>query len=191
MIRITNSEFKALQKLLSDQASEIRRLRKIINWYKRGGKKMARNYDTSSEVVTNETGAVEHERVAQPEINLGREREYEIGRDEAWSSHILETSRRNTVHFDKLLVDERAHDHELRNLSVQAMQNAVETANMVSKQAVRHSDLAIDRQWNVDEQGFTVADILKAAGGETTAQKAISADIVALIDVLVEKLRAS
>jgi hypothetical protein len=39
----------------------------------------------------------------------------------------------------------------LNQLSVQALQNSVETANMVSKQAVRHSDLAIDRQWNLDE----------------------------------------
>ena len=39
----------------------------------------------------------------------------------------------------------------LNNLATQALQNAVETANMVGKQAVRHSDIAIDRQWNVNE----------------------------------------
>lgn len=49
----------------------------------------------------------------------------------------------------------------VNNLAVQALQNAVETANMVGKQAVRHSDIAIDRQWNVDEQGYTVAEILR------------------------------
>ena len=38
--------------------------------------------------------------------------------------------------------------------------NALGTMDMVDKQSVRHSDLAIDRQWNVDEQGYTVADIL-------------------------------
>jgi len=31
---------------------------------------------------------------------------------------------------------------------------------MVSKQSVRHGDLAIDRQWNVDEQGYTARAIL-------------------------------
>lgn len=36
-------------------------------------------------------------------------------------------------------------------IAEQALQNAVETANMVGKQAVRHGDLAIDRQWNLDE----------------------------------------
>ena len=49
----------------------------------------------------------------------------------------------------------------INNIAEQALQNAVETANMVSKQAVRHSDIAIDRQWNVDEQGYQAADILR------------------------------
>jgi hypothetical protein len=49
----------------------------------------------------------------------------------------------------------------IRNLTTQALQNSIETANMVAKQAVRHSDIAIDRQWNVDEQGFTVSEILR------------------------------
>jgi hypothetical protein len=49
----------------------------------------------------------------------------------------------------------------LNNLAVQAMQNAITTADMVAKQAVRHSDIAIDRQWNVDEQG--IAAVIAAA----------------------------
>jgi len=32
---------------------------------------------------------------------------------------------------------------------------------MVSKQAVRHSDIAIDRQWNPDEQGWQVTEIMR------------------------------
>jgi len=55
------------------------------------------------------------------------------------------------------------HARSVNQLTVQALQNAVETANMVSKQAVRHGDIAIDRQWNLDEQGFTVASILNDA----------------------------
>jgi delta-aminolevulinic acid dehydratase/porphobilinogen synthase len=49
----------------------------------------------------------------------------------------------------------------LNNLATQALQNAVETANMVSKQAVRHSDIAIDRQWNLDEQGYQAVEVLR------------------------------
>ena len=60
----------------------------------------------------------------------------------------------------KAINDANKHAAVLDNLSTQALQNAVETANMIAKQAVRHGDLAIDRQWNVDEQGYTVADIL-------------------------------
>jgi len=46
---------------------------------------------------------------------------------------------------------------DLHALTMQTMQNAVESANMVSKQAIRHGDLAIDRQWNVDEVAQLVA----------------------------------
>jgi hypothetical protein len=52
--------------------------------------------------------------------------------------------------------------NNLNNLATQALQNAVETANMVGKQAVRHSDIAIDRQWNVNETD-NMAAIVAAA----------------------------
>jgi len=175
---------------LRDLEREIEELKDLLNEQEEMEDEDMAN-DTESKIVTHETGAVEHERVSQPEINLGREREYEIGRDEGWSAHILENSRRNTLHFDKVMVDERSHDAQLKAVSLQALQNAVETANMVSKQSVRHGDLAIDRQWNVDEQGYAAADILKALSGESTAQKAISADIVALVDLLVSKLKVN
>lgn len=46
------------------------------------------------------------------------------------------------------------------NLSTQLLQNAIETANMVSKQAVRHADLATDRIWNINEtDAYSVAGI--------------------------------
>jgi hypothetical protein len=49
----------------------------------------------------------------------------------------------------------------LNNLATQALQNAIETANMVSKQAVRHSDLAIDRQWNLNETDYAGVEALR------------------------------
>jgi len=65
---------------------------------------------------------------------------------------------------------------DLHELSVQAMQNAIETANLVGKnatiasnlintQAVRHGDLSIDRQWNVDEVAAMLTVILKTFAG--------------------------
>ena len=45
-----------------------------------------------------------------------------------------------------------------------------------TKQAVRHADIAIDRQWNVDEQGYTAENILQ----QDTYQQAIQAAAVAI-----------
>jgi len=50
----------------------------------------------------------------------------------------------------------------LDNLTHQFLQNAIETANMVSKQAVRMMDLAADRQWNVNETDAYSVQALKA-----------------------------
>ena len=72
----------------------------------------------------------------------------------------LESIKRNRSYVDKVLSDAHSYDNQARNIANQALQNAVETANMVSKQAVRHGDIAIDHQWNVDEQGYQVAAIM-------------------------------
>ncbi len=96
------------------------------------------------------------------------EREFEVGKDEAWFANIkrtydefqhesLESIRRNRTIVDKTLSDAQQHDNARQDVALQALQNAVETANMVGKQAVRHSDVAIDRQWNVDEVAHLVA----------------------------------
>lgn len=74
----------------------------------------------------------------------------------------LESIRRNRSYVDKVLSDAHSIDMNSRHVAQQALQNAVETANMVGKQAVRHGDIAIDRTWNVDEQGYTVNTIISA-----------------------------
>lgn len=65
----------------------------------------------------------------------------------------------------------------LNNLATQALQNAIETANMVSKQAVRHSDIAIDRQWNVNETDYAAEAILRG----DTAKEALAATIAVAV----------
>ena len=153
------------------------------------------------------------------------EREFEIGKDEGWSSllyekdqnyfanrkrtydeyqaesleamrqvrrHAEEGVRKNAGQLDalngahleslgnreayvqKILSDAQSHDNVKQNIAEQALQNAVETANMVSKQAVRHSDLAIDRQWNINE-----TDQLSAKTG--VQQDAIAAAVTAAV----------
>ncbi len=58
----------------------------------------------------------------------------------------------------------------LNQIAAQALQNAVETANMVGKQAVRHGDIAIDGQWNPVQQG----------AGDTLTARAVSINDVSL-----------
>ena len=116
------------------------------------------------------------------------EREFEVGKDESWFANIkrtydefqqesLESIRRNRSYIDKTLGDAQQFDNQRQVISNQALQNAVETANMVSKQAVRHSDLAIDREWNVDEVAALVAKtpvFLDALAAATAAAVAVA-----------------
>lgn len=97
----------------------------------------------------------------------------DVGIDEAWAANLkrtydeflqesLESIRGNRTVFSKLILDAQQNDNQRQLIANQALQNAVETANMVSKQAVRHGDLSIDRQWNVDEQAYVVENILQS-----------------------------
>jgi hypothetical protein len=90
-----------------------------------------------------------------------KEREFEIGMDEAWKVNMknlfdawlqeyLEGSRFQRSHIARILSDAQQNDQVRQNIANQALQNAVETANMVSKQAIRHTDIAVDCQWNPD-----------------------------------------
>jgi len=109
-----------------------------------------------------------------------------IGETEAWAANIkrtfdeymevsLESIRRNRSYVDKVLSDAQEYDNQRQNIANQALQNAVETANLTSKQAVRHADLAIDRQWNIDEVAQLVA---KTAVGLDAIVAAIVAKVV-------------
>jgi hypothetical protein len=125
------------------------------------------------------------------------EREFEIGMDESWKANMkmifdftlanmkrtadeyqqasLESIKQNQSYVQKILSDAQLHFNSQQNIATQALQNAVETANMVSKQAVRHADLAIDRQWNVDEVAQLVAQV-------STFKDAIAAAVAAAVN---------
>lgn len=117
------------------------------------------------------------------------EREFEIGKDETWFANVkvtfdellkhvvalshtsLESTKRNRSIVDKILSDAQQFDNARQAAANLALQNAVETANMVGKQAVRHGDVAIDRQWNIDEvanAATVVATVLAKMGMEFT-----------------------
>lgn len=117
--------------------------------------------------------------------SAGTETVTDVGQAEAWIANMkrlfdefvaesLTDQRARRVLFERLSQNALSTDERLANVSLQALQNAVETANMVGKQSVRHGDIAIDRQWNVDEQASKVvlddaaiADMLKRTFGTT------------------------
>lgn len=126
------------------------------------------------------------------------EREFEIGRDEAWFANIkrtydefqeisLESHKRSRVVVDKMLSDAQQYDNSRQALANLALQNAVETANMVGKQAVRHTDLAIDRQWNIDEVSGLSA---KTGVQSDTIQAIVAATVAAVLAEIGKKAQA-
>jgi len=97
-----------------------------------------------------------------------KEREFEIGKDESWAANMkrlfdetlnlsLESTARNRTIIDKLISDAQSTTIARDSITTQCLQNAVETANLAGKAALRHADLAVDRQWNVDEIAQLVA----------------------------------
>jgi hypothetical protein len=123
----------------------------------------------------------------------------EVSMEAPWNANIkrsydeyqhesLESLRRNRSYVDKVLADAQQHDNQRQDIANQALQNAVvvankvasnsaETDNMVAKQAVRHGDLSIDRQWNIDEQGYTAASILESDLFKDAVKQAVIAAI--------------
>ena len=105
-------------------------------------------------------------------------------------------ARRSQDHYDSIVTGEREHRAELERVSLQALQNAVETANMVAKQtvraqenvietanlrgkdAVRHSQIATDRQWNLEPSEAASENLVL---NSQTSIDAISAAIAAAV----------
>jgi len=116
-------------------------------------------------------------------------------------------ARRSQDHYDAIVTGERTHRGELERISLQALQNAVETANMIGKQAVRssenavetanlrgkdavrHSQLATDRQWNEEPaQAASEGAILRELVSQP-AMAAIQAAIVKAVGDAVNTLK--
>ncbi len=123
------------------------------------------------------------------------EREFETGSDEFFKAHSELTAANAKRTYDAyqdldLLLARRSQLQfdQIHNVALQALQNAVETANMVAKQTVRHienadetanvtgkqanrhSDIAIDQQWNPVQQG----------AGDTLTARSVSIDDASL-----------
>ena len=62
----------------------------------------------------------------------------------------LETIRQHRTLFDKLLTDAQQYDNQRQVIANLALGNAVDTANLVNKQAAAHRDIAINKEWNLE-----------------------------------------
>ena len=112
----------------------------------------------------------------------------EVGMDEAWKANIkgqfdlflnltgnmLKQAQQELAAINSTTI--RALEQSA-NVQAQLNQNAVETANLTSKQAVRHADLAIDRQWNIDEANYTAAQVLNDDMFQDSLQAAVAAAV--------------
>lgn len=90
---------------------------------------------------------------------------------------------------------------QINNIAMQALQNAVETANMVSKQAVKHADVAADAMWNPIQQGtgdnITAGGVPSnraidvAAAGTGVSAEAVAAAVAKQVDATVTPVVAT
>lgn len=102
---------------------------------------------------------------AQGIRNLNRKRTYDLYQD--FDAQAVRASQNMSVKLD--------------NIAVQALQNAVETANMVGKQAIRHADVATDALWT-DELNPTMhgAEAVMAGQAPVNTQLASTASLDAV-----------
>ena len=86
----------------------------------------------------------------------------EVGVDEAWKANIKRTYDRAEENLQTVFAETQKTLAAVNSVQLQALANMQENANALSKQMLRHSDIAADRQWNVDEQGYQVNEILRS-----------------------------
>lgn len=90
---------------------------------------------------------------------------------------------------------------QLHSVALQALQNAVETANqvaksatttldMTAKQAIRHSDIAIDAQWNPVQQGTADNITGRTVMDSAVASKAVDAAVAKQLDATISPVVA-
>lgn len=117
---------------------------------------------------------------AGPAFDIDSER----GADEQTDSQTAwEVNRKRTYDvYQDFDVQAARHYHkhaaQMDTLAVQAMQNAIETSNMVGKQAIRHADVAADALWT-DELNPTMhgAEAVMAGQAPVNSQLASTASL--------------
>lgn len=94
----------------------------------------------------------------------GREELGDIGGTESIESDLISQGRIVNANI-KRTYDEYQHEglesiRRSRIFADQIVQNAITHAKALDTQAIRHHDIAIDRQWNLDEQAWATEAVL-------------------------------
>jgi len=107
------------------------------------------------------------------------EREFETGTDEFFKAHSELTAANAKRTYDAyqdldLVLARRSQLQfdQLQNVALQALQNSVETSNMVAKQAVRHADVAADALWTDELNPVTRGTGSNLTAGAVPANRA-------------------
>ena len=58
---------------------------------------------------------------------------------------------------------------------------ALDTANLVNKQAAAHRDIAIDREWNIDEVAALAANLIRGLSGTDVSKEVVEAAVAAAL----------
>lgn len=92
----------------------------------------------------------------------------DIGSGEAWTANVKRTydvtqsydregDGQRRAHFDRMMTSALDRDAQMHTLAMQVLQNGISHGADLNTQKIRHNDLAVDRQWNVDEVAQLVA----------------------------------
>ena len=103
-----------------------------------------------------------------------------------YQDNSLERAKSNNRQADAL----NASIVQMIQIGNQALQNAVETANMIGKQAVAHRDIAINAEWNLEpSQAAGESAVLKAGQLDNASLAAINAAVAAAIATALSALK--
>ena len=87
----------------------------------------------------------------------------------------LDGSKRSQSFHDMLSTYFLARIAERDKLSTLSISNAIDTANLINKQAAAHRDIAIDNQWGIDQSAYFLTK-------DQTFQSAIEAAVAKAVN---------
>lgn len=93
----------------------------------------------------------------------------------------LSSIRENRQLTQRMAQNAVSHDENTQAVALQALQNAVETANMIGKRAVTAGDVATDNMWNPMQQGAADTMLARAVSIDDASLKAIGATVASAL----------